>query len=150
MSSGDNPLYIARSGTDPCGFAISMMAPNSLSAHWSGAVIGVFCGTVPLVIGLIRGHRYLAWTGFGFSIVLGLGCYFAAVVPALIFTIIVAATEPIEKKKKARLGGSRRRRRERADDFLDEDAEKRRRRRREGSDDDDRPRRRRRYDEEDD
>ena len=42
MSSGDNPLYIARSGADPCGSAIWMTAPNSLSACCSEPSSGPF------------------------------------------------------------------------------------------------------------
>lgn len=123
------------------------------------AIIGAFCGAVPLTVGLLRGHKSMAWMGFGFCVFLGAGCHFVALLPAIVFTIIVAVTEPIEKQRKKKgKDRKRRRRRERADDFLDDehireresrDRRERGRRRREEEDDDDdddyddRPRRRR-------
>lgn len=117
-----------------------------------GVLIGAFCGGIPLAVGLIRGHKSMAWTSFGVCIVLGPFCTFCNLVPAIIFTVIMAVTEPIERRKKKRKKGVKKRR-ERADDFLDDDPAEERRRRTRG--DDDRPRRRRRdedddYDDEDD
>jgi hypothetical protein len=127
-----------------------------------GILMGALCGGIPLAVGLIRGNKSMAWTGFGVSILLGLACspFPVALLPAIIFTIIVAITEPIEKRKKRR--GPKRTRRDRADDFLDDDfgpkrrrdadaaGDRRRRRRYEDEDEeddyDDRPRRRRRDD----
>src|SRR5438874_2448319 len=84
-----------------------------------GILIGGVCGAVPLAVGLIRGHKSMSWTGFGVSMLCGIACapFPVALIPAIIFTIIVAVTQPIEKRKKKR-PGPRRRRRERADDFL--------------------------------
>lgn len=107
-----------------------------------GLLVGAFCGAVPLVVGLLRGNKSMAWTGFGISILLGVTCSFVALIPAIAFTIIIAVTEPIEKRKKR---GKKRRRRERADDFLEDGP-----RRKKYEDDDDRPRRRRRYEDDDD
>lgn len=113
-----------------------------------GVLIGAFCGAIPLVVGLIRGNTSMAWTGFGFCVFLGIACspIPVSLLPALVFTIIIGVTEPIEKKKKR--GPKRRRRIDRADDLLDEtDGPKRKR---DYDEDDDRPRRRRRYEDDED
>ena len=124
-----------------------------------GVLIGAFCGGIPLAVGLIRGHKSMAWTGFAVSVFLGIACtpIPVSLLPAIVFAIIIAVTEPIEKKRRK----VKRRRRVSADDLLDddygprrrrdEDDEERRRRRRryeddEDDEDDDRPRRRRRRD----
>ena len=121
-------------------------------------LIGAFAGGIPLAVGLMRGHKQMAWSGFGVSILIGVGLGICAIVPAIIFTIIVAVTEPIEAGRKKK-GVRRRRRRERADDLLDDtdeynDRQRRRRRAQEEDDEDDpdalRPRQRRRYRDDDD
>src|SRR5262245_11468012 len=117
-----------------------------LLAIFLGLLIGAFCGGLPLAIGLIRGNRSMAWTGFGVCTGAGVACFPMSILISLIFTLIVALIEPMDKKKRKK----RRRRRERADDFIDEHIEERRRRQREEreeQEDDDRPRRRgRKYD----
>jgi len=110
-----------------------------------GTVIGALCGAVPLTVGLIRGNKSMAWTAFGVCVLIGLALLPAALLPAIVFTIIVAVTEPIEKGRKKRRE-PRRRRRERADDLLDDDFGPKRKR---DDDDDYRRRRRRRQEEED-
>src|SRR5262249_49683161 len=117
-----------------------------LLAIFLGLLIGAFCGGLPLAIGLVRGNKSMAWTGFGVCILAGVACFPMSILISLIFTLIVALIEPMDKKKRKK----RRRRRERADDFIDEHIEERRRRQREereeqeddDDDDDDRPRRR--------
>ena len=124
-----------------------------------GLLTGLLCGAVPLTVGLLKGNKSMAWTGFGVTVFLGAACFAVAILPALIFTIIIAVTEPIEKKKRK----VKRRRRATADDLLeddfgpkrrrdDNDEDRRRRRRRyedDEDDDDDRPRRRRRREDDD-
>lgn len=113
-----------------------------------GTLIGALCGAVPLTVGLLRKNKSMAWLGFGVCVLTGVAFLAGALIPAIVFTIIAAATEPIEKRTKKRRE-PRRRRRERADDFLDDDFGPKRKR--EADDDDDyRRRRRRRYDDEDD
>ena len=63
-----------------------------------GLLTGVLVGAVPLTVGLLKGNKSMAWTGFGVSIFLGLACFPVALLPAIVFTIIIAVTEPIEKK----------------------------------------------------
>jgi hypothetical protein len=123
-------------------------------------VAGALCGAVPLTVGLMRGNKSMAWAGFGISVFAGVGCLAGALVPAIIFTILVAVMEPMGKRGRKGKGPRRRRRQDRADDFLDNERDRRRRelqddepRRRRVYDDDDedddyddRPRRRRRYD----
>lgn len=109
-----------------------------------GLLTGALCGAVPLAVGLLRKNQSMAWIGFGVCVLTGVAFIPGALVPAIVFTIIAAATEPIEKGKKRR--EPRRRRRERADDFLDDDFGPKRKR-----EEDDYPRRRRRrYEDEDD
>jgi hypothetical protein len=108
-----------------------------------GTLIGALCGAVPLTVALLRRNRSMAWLGFGVCVLTGVAFLVAALVPAIVFTIIAAVTEPIEKGKKRR--PPRRRRRERADDFLDDAFGPKRKR---GEDDDFR-RRRRRYEDAD-
>lgn len=110
-----------------------------------GTLIGALCGAVPLTVGLLRRNTSMAWLGFGVCVLTGVAFLAAALLPAIVFTIIAAVTEPIEKGKKRR--GPRRRRRERADDLLDDDFGPKRKR---ADDDDFRQRRRRRYEDEDD
>lgn len=110
-----------------------------------GTLIGALCGAVPLTVGLLRRNKSMAWLGFGVCVLTGVAFLPGALIPAIVFTIIAAATEPIEKRTKKRRG-PRRRRRERADDFLDDDFGPKRKR----EVDDDYPRRRRRRFEEDD
>jgi len=118
-----------------------------------GLLVGGLCGGVPLTIGLVRGNKSMAWTGFAACLLTGAGCFPIAVIMSLIFTAIVGLTQPIDAKKRKK----RRRRRERADDFLEEDHDEHQRRRDRYGDEDqdeDRPRRRSRdyevVDEEDD
>lgn len=115
-----------------------------------GTLIGALCGAVPLTVGLIRGNKSMAWIGFGTCVLVGIAFLAAALLPAIIFTIIAAVTEPIGVKKK-KGPPPRRHSRDRADDFLDDDTyhSKRRRRSEEDDEDDDR-RSRRRYDDDDD
>ena len=108
-----------------------------------GILTGLLCGAVPLAVGLLRGNKSMAWTGFGVCVFLGLACFPIAIIPAIIFTIIIAVTEPIGQKKRK----AKRRRRASADDFLDDDFGPRRRR---DDDDDERRRRRRRYEDDED
>jgi hypothetical protein len=108
-----------------------------------GTLIGGLCGAVPLTVGLLRRNKSMAWLGFGVCVLTGVAFLAAALLPAIVFTIIAAVTEPIEKGKKRR--GRRRRRRERADDLLDDDFGPKRKR---TDDDDFRRRRRRRYEDE--
>src|SRR5262245_49820122 len=110
---------------------------------------GALCGAVPLTVGLLRGHRQMAWIAFGFCCLIGVACPVLPLIVATVFTIIVAVSEPIEKSRKKRRG-RKRRRRERADDFLDDDFGPKRRRRGDDDDDDNRPRRRRQYEDDDD
>jgi hypothetical protein len=109
-----------------------------------GILIGALCGGIPLTVGLLKGNKSMAWTGFGVSILLGIACtpIPVALLPAIVFTIIVAVTEPIGKKKRK----VKRRRRATADDLLDDDFGPRRRR---DDDDEERRRRRRRYEDDD-
>jgi hypothetical protein len=112
-----------------------------------GTLIGALCGAVPLTVGLLRRNKSMAWLGFGVCVLVGVAFLAGALIPAIVFTIIAAATEPIEKGKGKRRE-PRRRRRERADDFLDDDFGPKRKR--EDDDDDDFRRRRRRRDEDED
>src|SRR5262245_5168183 len=61
---------------------------------------GLLCGGGTLAVGLVRGHRSLGWTGFGVSILVGLGCFLVGVVPAAGFIAIMLLTEPIEKSRR--------------------------------------------------
>ena len=128
-------------------------------------MIGAACGAPALIVGLIRGHKQMGWTGFAVCVLFGLGCWYIALLPAIVFTIIVAVTKPIEKRKKKK-GPKRRRRRQLAEDFLDDqddyhDRQRRRKRAEEkleyGDEDDEdededdrRPRRRRREEDDED
>src|SRR5579885_3047504 len=79
-----------------------------------GLFMGAFCGAIPLVVGLLRGNKSMAWIGFGVSILVGIAYWYVALLPAIAFTIIAAVTEPIEKGRKRKGQSPRRRRRDRA------------------------------------
>jgi len=83
---------------------------NLVLALSIGVLTGILCGALPLAIGLIRGHRSMAWTGFGFCVLLGAGCFVVALIPSIVFTLIVALSQPIERRRgKKRLPRCRRR-----------------------------------------
>jgi hypothetical protein len=55
-----------------------------------GAVLGVVCGLVPLIYGLNKGEKGLAWGGFGACIAGGLVLgIFLAIPAAIVFTILI-------------------------------------------------------------
>lgn len=120
--------------------------------------LGAFFGAIPLTVGLLRGHRQMAWLGFALCVFVGIAFCFAAIVPAIIFTLVVALSEPIEKgrkkknpkKKPSRRSGSYNVVRDDDDEEdYDERPSRRRSRRDDEDDEDDRPRRRRRRDDDD-
>jgi hypothetical protein len=74
-----------------------------------GLLTGTLCGALPLTIGLIRGHRSMAWTGFGFCVLLGAGCFVVAMIPSIVFTLIVALSQPIERQRRKKRPPRRRR-----------------------------------------
>lgn len=61
---------------------------------------GALCGAGTLAVGLTRGHRTLGWTGFGFCILVGFGCFLLALLPAGALIAIMLLTEPIEKTRR--------------------------------------------------
>ena len=56
-----------------------------------GAILaGIVCGLVPLIFGLVRGEKGLAWGGFGACIVAGLILGLILALPmAIVFTVLI-------------------------------------------------------------
>jgi hypothetical protein len=55
-----------------------------------GAAIGVVCGLVPLIFGLTRDEKGLAWGGFGACIAAGAMLGLLLAIPmAIVFTILI-------------------------------------------------------------
>ncbi len=56
-----------------------------------GAVLaGIVCGLIPLIFGLVRGEKGLAWGGFGACIVAGFLLGILLALPmAIVFTVLI-------------------------------------------------------------
>jgi hypothetical protein len=66
-----------------------------------GAIVaGVVCGLVPLIVGLTRGEKGLAWGGFVSCIIGGFVLGLIAAVPlAIIFTVLIVKNSKVQRAR---------------------------------------------------